>query len=96
MTLKPLADHIVIKKDEPKETTKGGIILTNAAKEKPMVATVIAVGPGKKHGAEEAEPMPVKVGDRVLTNKYSGTEIKLEDEVVSVVSLSDILAIVEE
>jgi chaperonin GroES len=95
MTLKPLADHIVIKKDEPKETTQSGIILTSAAQEKPMVATVIAVGPGKAHGTDKAEPMPIKVGDRVLTSKYGGTEVKLGDETVSIVSLSDVLAIVE-
>jgi chaperonin GroES len=56
---------------------------------------VIAVGPGKAHGTDKAEPMPIKVGDRVLTSKYGGTEVKLGDETVSIVSLSDVLAIVE-
>jgi len=90
MKLKPLADRVVIKMVEVEETTKSGIILTGAAKEKPQVAEVIAVGPGTK----DVE-MQVKVGDKVITSKYSGTEVKLDNEEYIVVKQSDILAVVE-
>jgi chaperonin GroES len=92
MAIKPLSDHVVIKKDEPKETTKSGIILASSAQEKPMVATVVAVGPGDP---TIGNSMPIKVGDRVITSKYSGTEITLHDETVSIVRINDILAVVE-
>lgn len=94
MNLKPLADRVVIKTDKPEETTKSGIILTNSAKEKPQVATVIAVGPGVKENGV-LTPMNVKVGDKVLTSKYGGTEVKVDDEEYTIVRESDILAIVE-
>ena len=90
MKIRPLADRVVIQTDKPEETTKSGIILTNSAQEKPQVATVIAVGPGIKETA-----MSVKAGDKVLTGKYAGTEIKMDDEVYNIVRESDILAIVE-
>lgn len=90
MKIRPLADRVVIQTDKPEETTKSGIILTNSAQEKPQVATVIAVGPGIKETA-----MSVQVGDKVLTGKYAGTEIKMDDEVYNIVRESDILAIVE-
>jgi chaperonin GroES len=95
MTIKPLSDHVVLQKEEPKETTKGGIILASSAQEKPVIATVIAVGPGNPDDAKKTE-ISVKVGDRVITNQYSGTEITLEGEKVSIVRLGDILAVVEE
>ena len=94
MKIKPLADRVVIKMVEAEETTKGGIILTSAAKEKPQVATVVAVGPGGLVDGKEVE-MIVKVGDKVLTSKYSGTEVKADGEECTIVRQSDILAIVE-
>ena len=95
MTLKPLADRVVIKRLEAEETTKGGIILTAAAKEKPDLSVVVAVGPGGMVDGKEVE-MLVKVGDKVLTSKYSGTEVKVDGEECTIVRQSDILAIVEE
>ena len=94
MKIKPLADRVVIKMVEAEETTKGGIILTSAAKEKPQVATVVAVGPGGLVDGKEVE-MIVKVGDKVLISKYSGTEVKVDGEECTIVRQSDILAIVE-
>ena len=95
MTLKPLADRVVIKTVEAEETTKSGIILAGSAKEKPQVAVVLAVGPGGMVDGKEVE-MLVKVGDKVLTSKYSGTEVKVDGEECTIVRQSDILAIVEE
>lgn len=94
MKIRPLADRVVIKMVEAEETTKGGIILTSAAKEKPQVATVVAVGPGGLVDGKKVE-MIVKVGDKVLTSKYSGTEVKVDGEECTIVRQSDILAIVE-
>lgn len=94
MTIKPLADRVVIKMLEAEETTKGGIILANSAKEKPSVAEVIAVGPGGVVEGKEVQ-MYVKVGDKVLISKYSGTEVKLDSEEYTIVKQGDILAIVE-
>jgi chaperonin GroES len=85
----------VIKTVEAEETTKSGIILTGSAKEKPQVAVVVAVGPGGLVDGKEVE-MIVKVGDKVLTSKYSGTEVKVNGEECTIVRQSDILAIVEE
>ena len=93
MTIKPLADRVVIKMVEAEETTKGGIILASSAKEKPSVAEVVAVGPGGVVDGKEVT-MYVKVGDKVLTSKYSGTEVKLDSEEYTIVKQSDILAIV--
>ena len=94
MKIKPLADRVVIKMEEAEETTKGGIILTSSAKEKPQVATVVAVGPGGLVDGKEVK-MIVKVGDKVLPSKYSGTEVKVDGEECTIVRQSDILAIVE-
>lgn len=94
MTIKPLADRVVIKTVKAEETTKSGIILTAAAQEKPQVAEVVAVGPGGMVEGNEIV-MYVKVGDRVLTSKYAGTEVKVDGEEYSIVRQSDILAIVE-
>ena len=94
MTIKPLADRVVIKMVEAEETTKSGIILAGSAKEKPQVAEIIAVGPGGVVDGNEVK-MVLKVGDRVITGKYSGTEVKLDGQEYTVVSQSDILAIVE-
>ena len=95
MTLKPLSDRVILKAMEAEETTKGGIILTSSAKEKPEMAEVVAVGPGGMVDGKEVV-MTVKVGDKVLTSKYSGTEVKVDGEECTIVRQSDILAIVEE
>ena len=95
MKLKPLSDRVVIKTIEAEETTKSGIILTAAAKEKPSIAEVVEVGPGGMVDGKEVV-MTVKVGDKVITSKYSGTEIKLDGVEYSVVRQADILAIVED
>lgn len=94
MRLNPLADRVVVKMVEAEETTKSGIILTGTAKEKPQVAEVVAVGPGGVVDGKEVV-MNVKVGDKVITSKYSGTEIKLDGEEFIIVKQSDILATVE-
>ena len=94
MKIKPLADRVVIKLVEEEETTKSGLILTSAAKEKPQMAEVLAVGPGGMVDGKEVE-MIVKVGDKVLTSKYSGTEVKVDGEECTIVRQNDILAIVE-
>ncbi len=94
MKIKPLADRVVIKMVEAEETTKSGIILTSSAKEKPQVAEVIAVGPGGMVDGKEVK-MTVKKGDKVITSKYSGTEIKDGDTEYTIVRVGDILAIVE-
>ena len=95
MNIKPLADRVVIKMIEAEETTKSGIILTASAKEKPQVAEVIAVGPGGMVDGKEVT-MTVKVGDRVITSKYAGTEVKCDGVEYNVVRQNDILAIVED
>ena len=95
MKIIPLADRVVIKTVEAEETTKSGIILTGSAKEKPQVAEVVAVGPGGMVDGKEVK-MTVKVGDKVLTSKYSGTEVKVDGEELIIVRQSDILAVVEE
>ena len=94
MKLKPLADRVVIKRMEAEETTKGGIILTGSAKEKPDVAEVLAVGPGGMVDGKEVV-MTVKVGDKVITSKYAGTEVKCDGVEYNIVKQNDILAIVE-
>ena len=95
MKIIPLADRVVIKTVEAEETTKSGIILTGSAKEKPQVAEVLAVGPGGMVDGKTVE-MLVKVGDKVLTSKYSGTEVKVDGEECTIVRQSDILAVVED
>ena len=94
MKLVPLQDRVVVKMVEMEETTKSGIILTGSAKEKPQVAEVIAVGPGGLVDGKEVK-MTVKVGDKVITSKYAGTEIKCDGIEYNIVKQSDILAIVE-
>ena len=94
MKIKPLADNVVIKATEAEETTKSGIVLTSAAKEKPQVAVVVAVGPGGTVDGKEVK-MSVKEGDKVIAAKYSGTDIKIDGEEYKIVRQSDILAIVE-
>ncbi|MBQ8203428.1 MAG: co-chaperone GroES [Clostridia bacterium] len=94
MTIKPLADNVVIKATKSEETTKSGIVLTSASKEKPQIAEVVAVGPGGVVDGKEIA-MNVKVGDKVIAAKYSGTEIKLDDEEYTILHIADILAVVE-
>ena len=94
MTIKPLADRVVIKMVEAEETTKSGIILAGSAKEKPQVAEVIAVGPGGNVEGKDVV-MYVKAGDKVITSKSSGTEVKVDGEEYTIVRQSDILAVVE-
>ena len=92
--LRPLSDRVIIKMMESEETTKSGIILSSAAKEKPQIAEVIAVGEGiKKDG--KIEEMYVKKGDKVIVSKYAGTEVKYEGTEYTIVKQEDILAIVE-
>ena len=94
MTLKPLFDRVVIKAVEVEETTKTGIILPGTAQEKPQVAEVVAVGPGGVVDGKEVV-MTLKVGEKVITGKYSGTEVKIDGVEYTIVSQSDILAVVE-
>lgn len=94
MKLTPLADRVILKMVEAEETTKSGIILTASAKEKPSVAEVISVGPGGMVDGHDVV-MTVKVGDKVITSKYSGTEVKCDGVEYTIVKQSDILAIVE-
>ncbi|MDE5792270.1 MAG: co-chaperone GroES [Oscillospiraceae bacterium] len=95
MTIKPLADRVVIKMTEAEEKTKGGIILAGSAKEKPQVAEIVAVGEGKYDENGKLIPMTVKVGDKVLTSKYAGTEVKIDGTEYTILKQEDILAIVE-
>lgn len=94
MNLKPLADRVIIKMMEAEETTRGGLILTGAAKEKPEVAEVVAVGPGGLVDGKEVV-MTVKVGDKIIASKYAGTQVKVDGEEYTIVRQSDILATVE-
>ena len=94
MTIKPLTDRVVIKAEESEETTKSGIVLTASSQEKPQFATVVAVGEGGIVDGKEVK-MYVKAGDKVITSKYSGTEVKLDGEEYTIVRQNDILAIVE-
>ena len=94
MTVKPLSDRVVIKNVEAEETTKGGLILTSAAKEKPQMAEVLAVGPGGMVDGKEVT-MQVSVGQKVIYSKYAGTEVKIDGEELIIVRQSDILATVE-
>lgn len=94
MKIKPLGDRVVIKMVEAEETTKSGIILTGAAKEKPSLAEIVAVGPGAVVDGKKV-PMEVKVGDKVLMSKYAGTEVKFDGEEYTILKQGDILAIVE-
>jgi len=93
MTIKPLADRVVIQMTEAEETTKSGIILAAAAQEKPQVAKIVAVGPGGVVDGKEVK-MYLKVGDKVLLSKYAGTEVKIDGEEYTILRQNDILAIV--
>ena len=92
--IKPVLDRILIKMEEAEETTKSGIILSSGSQEKPQIAEVIAVGPGGIVDGKEVK-MYIKKGDKVITNKYTGTNVKYEGEEYIIVKQDDILAIVE-
>jgi chaperonin GroES len=94
MNLTPLADRVIIKPSEAEETTKGGIILPDTAKEKPIEGTIVAAGPGKVTDDGKTVKLGVKVGDKVLYGKYSGTEVTVEGEEYLIMRESDIFAIV--
>ena len=95
MNIKPLADRVVIKLVEAEEKTQSGIILTASAQEKPQIAEVVAVGPGKKNDDGVIIPVALKVGDRVIAAKYAGTEVKLDGVEYTIISEKDVLAVIE-
>ena len=95
MNIKPLADRVVVKLVEAEEKTKAGILLTASAQEKPQIAEVVAVGPGAYSEDGKLIPMEVKIGDKVITGKYSGTEVKMDGVEYTIVKQGDILAVVE-
>jgi chaperonin GroES len=95
MNLRPLLDKVVLKKADAVETTKGGILLPGSAQEKPQMSIVVAVGPGGLVNGKEVV-MTLKAGDKVITGKYTGTEVKLDGVEYTIVSQSDILAVVED
>lgn len=95
MKVRPLGDRVLVEAVEQQEVMKGGIYLPDTAKEKPQEAKVIEIGPGKRDENGKLIPMDVKVGDFILTSKYGGTEIKLDDKEYKILSSSDILAVVE-
>ena len=94
MKLKPLADRVVVKQIKAEEKTKGGIILTSAAQEKPEIYEVVVAGPGGVVDGNEVK-MEVKAGDKVIVGKYTGTTVKLDGEEYTIIRQADILAIVE-
>jgi chaperonin GroES len=93
MKIRPLHDRVLLKRFEEKEVVKGGIIIPDTAKEKPMEGEVIAVGPGKLLDDGKRSPIDVKAGDRVLFGKYAGTEIKIDDEDFVIMREEEILAV---
>lgn len=95
MTLTPLHDRVIVKAAEPEEVTKGGIIIPDTAKEKPMQGSIIAVGNGKVAEDGKTTPLQVKVGDKVLYGKYAGTEVSIDGEDFLIMRESDIFAIVK-
>lgn len=94
MKLTPLGDRVIVKPNAPEETTKGGIILPDTAQEKPMEGKIIAVGNGKTDDTGKKIAMELKVGDKVLYGKYSGTEVKLNDEEFLIMRESDVYAVI--
>ncbi len=96
MNIKPLSDRLVLKTVEAEETTKGGLILTSASKEKPQFAEVLAIGPGAKDNEGVVIPITdIKVGDKVVISNYAGTKIKLDNEEYTIVSASEVLAVLD-
>lgn len=95
MKIRPLGDRILVKREEPSETVRGGIIIPDSAKEKPQEGKVVAVGKGRLDENGERVPMEVKKGDRILMGKYSGTEVKLDGEEHIILREDDVLAVIE-
>ncbi len=95
MQFRPLQDRVLVRRIEEEEKTKGGIIIPDTAKEKPMEGEILAAGPGARGDDGKLHPLDVKVGDRVLFGKWSGTEIKIEGEDLVVMKESDIMGVVE-
>jgi chaperonin GroES len=95
MHVRPLHDRVLIRRIEEKEVVKGGIIIPDTAKEKPMEGEVVAVGPGKVQDDGQRSPLDVKAGDRILFGKYAGTEIKIDDEDFVIMREEEILAVLE-
>ncbi|MBU1207543.1 MAG: co-chaperone GroES [Proteobacteria bacterium] len=95
MKIRPLQDRVIVKRVEEEDKTKGGIIIPDSAKEKPMEGKVIAVGKGKVLEDGKIHPLDVKVGDRVLFGKYSGTEVKIDEEEHLIMREDDILGVIE-
>lgn len=95
MSIRPLGDKLVIKLIEDTEQTSGGIFIPDSAKEKPQKGEVVAVGPGKTLEDGKREEMEVKVGDKVLFAKYAGTDVKMEDETFKIMSVKDVLGVLE-
>ena len=96
MKFRPLHDRIVVKRIDAEEKTKGGIIIPDTAKEKPSQGEVLAVGPGGRDEAGKLIPIDVRVGDRVLFGKWSGTEVKIDAEELLIMKESDIMGVIEE
>ena len=96
VSIKPLEDRIVVKQVDAEETTASGLVIPDTAKEKPQEGTIVAAGPGRVLDDGKREPMDVKVGQKVLYGKYAGTEFKLDDDELLIVSQKDILAVVED
>jgi chaperonin GroES len=96
MNFRPLHDRVAVKRVEEEQRTKGGLIIPDTAKEKPMQGEVLAVGPGARDDKGDLVPMGVQVGDRVLFGKWSGTEVKLDDEELLIMKESDIMGVLEE
>jgi chaperonin GroES len=96
MKIKPLQDRILVKRIEIGEQIKGGIIIPDTAKEKPMEGKVVSVGGGKVKGDGSKQPMDLKEGDRILFGKYSGTEVKIEDEEFLIMREDDVLGVIEQ
>lgn len=95
MTIRPLNDRVLLRRIEPEEVVKGGIIIPDTAKEKPQEAEVMAVGPGRLDDSGKRVPIEVKKGDRVLIGKYSGTDIKIGDDEYVIVREDEILGVIE-
>ena len=96
MTFRPLRDRVLVRRVEQEEKTSGGIIIPDTAKEKPMEGEVIAIGPGGRDETGKLIPIDVKVGDRVLFGKWSGTEVRIDGEELLIMKESDIMGVIEE
>mgnify|MGYP003571985978 FL=1 len=95
MKVRPLADRILVKREEPADTVRGGIIIPDSAKEKPMEGKVVAAGPGKLDDQGKRVGLEVKVGDLILIGKYAGTEVKIDGEEHLIMREDDVLAVIE-